>query len=304
MKIIVTGASGFLGKYVIEALLKSKVNAQIFAISQRSLNPIKDKNLTWIHLDLHDCEATHSALEKITPDVLIHLAWYAEHGKFWNSQENIKWISTTISLLKSFKEFGGSRIFIAGTCAEYDTINGPCIESETPIKPVSIYAKSKDLTRQIAADLCEQWKINLVWGRIFFPYGPGEALTKLIPSTLIALKNNKPINISHGYQQRDFIHASDVGHAICLLSTNPACDGEFNISSQQAISVKSIVSLCQKTTNKCNSVVNYGAITVSDGEHPILIGSNQKLSNLGWLPKHKLQSSISEYIEYIESLDY
>jgi nucleoside-diphosphate-sugar epimerase len=301
MKILVTGASGFLGKYVINALLQSSIHTQIFAISQKNINAIKDKNLTWIKLDLHDFDATRSALEKISPDVLIHLAWYAEHGKFWDSLENIKWICTTISLLESFKEFGGSKVFIAGTCAEYDANHGPCIEGLTPIKPESIYAKSKDLTRQIAVNLCNKWKINLVWGRIFFPYGPGEALTKLIPSTLISLRNDSEINISHGNQQRDFIHAWDVAQAISLLATNPSCDGEFNISSQQAISIKLIVSLCQKSTNKLNSIVNYGTIKISDGGHPILIGSNQKLSNLGWFPKHNLEQSISEYIEYIRS---
>lgn len=300
MKIIVTGASGFLGKYVIDVLLKSKVNAQIFAISQNNLDTNKYENLTWIKLDLHDFKSTHLALEQIDADLLIHLAWYAEHGKFWDSLENIRWISTTINLLEKFVEFGGKRIFISGTCAEYEANQGLCIEGITPIKPESIYAKSKDLTRQIAVGLCNKWKVKLVWGRIFFPYGPGEALTKLIPSTLISLRNDSEINISHGNQQRDFIHAWDVAQAISLLATDPSCDGEFNISSQEAVSIKSIVSLCQKVAKKPASVVNYGAIETPDREQTILVGSNLKLSNLGWSPKKNIESGICEYGKYIK----
>lgn len=294
MKILVTGASGFIGKYVIASLLDFSNNLKIFAISQRSDNETIHNNITWIKLDLNDYEATYSAVKEIAPDVLIHLAWYAEHGKFWSSLENLKWISTTINLLKSFHEFGGKKIFVSGTCAEYECSLLPCIEDVTPIRPQSIYGKCKDLTHQIANDLCRNWNIELIWGRIFNPYGPGEPHTKLIPLTLKAIREGKDMNASHGNQSRDFIHIKDVATAITHLSLNNIEQGVYNICSGTSTTVREVIKKCLSTST--NSVtVNFGAYPVDNSSYPTLVGSNKKLRETNWTPKLDLQAGLSEY---------
>lgn len=299
MKIFITGGSGFIGSYVIKSLLESSQRIKIFAASQNSNSAITHKNLTWIKLDLHDYEATYSAFKETAPDVLIHLAWYAEHGKFWTSLENLKWISTTINLLRNFHEFGGKKVFISGTCAEYDFSPDPCLEDVTPIRPQSIYGKCKDLTHQIANDLCSTWDIELVWGRIFIPYGPGEPLTRLIPSTLISLRDGLPINSSHGNQVRDFIHISDVALAITHLSINNIQSGTYNICSGHGITIRSIIDKCSEIIPNAITI-NYGALKISDSEIPFLVGSSSKLLNTNWEPKVSLNFGLENYINYIK----
>ena len=56
----------------------------------------------------------------IRPEVLIHLAWYAEHGKYWTSPENVRWVEASLALLRGFAAAGGRRVVMAGTCAEYE----------------------------------------------------------------------------------------------------------------------------------------------------------------------------------------
>ena len=294
MKVLVTGANGFIGKYVIKSLIGSSNSLKIFAVSQSSNNETTHKNLTWIKLDLHDYEATYSALKETAPDVLIHLAWYAEHGKFWTSLENLKWISTTINLLRNFHEYGGKRVFVSGTCAEYDCSLGPCIEDVTPIRPKSIYGKCKDLTHHIAKDLCGNWGIDLIWGRIFIPYGLGEPPSKLIPSILKAIRDKRAMDVSHGCQHRDFIHISDVASAITHLSIANDKEGIYNISSGSSISIRQVVEKCLSISNhKIN--VNYGVLPTDNTSCPIVIGSNLKLRNTDWAPKIDLQEGLIEY---------
>ena len=71
MKVLVTGANGFIGKYVIRSLIGSSNSLKIFAVSQSSNNETTHKNLTWIKLDLHDYEATYSALKETAPDEIL-----------------------------------------------------------------------------------------------------------------------------------------------------------------------------------------------------------------------------------------
>lgn len=301
MKILVTGANGFIGKYVLDSLLHSSDNFKIFAVSQNVNNGTLHKNLTWVKIDLHDYEATYSALEAAAPDVLIHLAWYAEHGKFWTSLENLKWVSTTINLLRNFNEFGGKKVFISGTCAEYEYSPVPCIEDVTPIRPQSIYGKCKDLTHQIANDLCTNWDIELIWGRIFIPYGPGEPLTRLIPSSLKAMNDGLEINVTHGNQLRDFIFASDVASAITLLATSKVPSGSYNISSGQALSIKEILEICQKNS-KGVSKINYGTLPFPQHETQFLIGCNKKLVDTGWSIQNSIDSGILKSSEFYNDL--
>ena len=302
MKIFITGGSGFIGKYVLESLLKSSQKIKIFASFQNSNSVITHKNLTWIKLDLHDFNATYLALEKIKPDLLIHLAWYAEHGKFWTSLENLKWISTSINLLKSFHKVGGGKVFISGTCAEYDSSPVLCVEDITPIRPQSIYGKCKVLTHQIANDLCNTWDVELIWGRIFIPYGPGESLTRLIPSTLKAMNDGLDIDTTQGNQLRDFIHASDVANAITLLSISKVPIGEYNISSGKAVSIKEILQICQKYSKKV-SKIKYGSLPLPSHEMQFLVGCNKKLVKAGWKNHITIEKGILKSSEFYKNND-
>ena len=84
------------------------------------------------------------------PTHLLHLAWYAEHGPFWTSTENLRWAAATIALVQAFAERGGRRAVLAGTCAEYRWGEpGPCVEGVTPLEPATLYGTAKHATRAV-----------------------------------------------------------------------------------------------------------------------------------------------------------
>lgn len=118
MKILLTGATGFIGKPLYD-LLTSLVltnTYQVHCISrQKSTKP------NWYCVDLLDLKKVEEIIASIQPDILIHLAWDVEHGKYWHNPNNEDYKDASIHIFKSFIKNGGQKIIAAGTCAEYPT---------------------------------------------------------------------------------------------------------------------------------------------------------------------------------------
>jgi nucleoside-diphosphate-sugar epimerase len=116
LKILITGASGFLGSYVL-ATVKG-MGYKVYATSRRRLpDATQVEELKWIKLDLLDFAAVRAMMKIVKPDLLIHLAWDVEPGNYWNSPENLAWAYSTVNLLKEFQNYGGTRAVLAGSCA-------------------------------------------------------------------------------------------------------------------------------------------------------------------------------------------
>lgn len=97
-----------------------------------------------------------------------HLAWYAEHGKYWDSPLNLRWTEATVRLVEAFCMAGGQQVVISGTCAEYDWTHGYCREDCTPIDPATLYGIAKDATRRLVMAICGQYQVPCAWGAGFF----------------------------------------------------------------------------------------------------------------------------------------
>src|SRR6516164_7959429 len=129
-RVIVTGASGFIGQPSVLALRDR--GFEVHAISSKYANQHQN-GVTWHELNLHNKGEVAAIMAQIKPAYLLHLAWYVEHGKYWSSPENLKWVITSLELAEQFLKHGGRRLVCAGTCAEYDWRGGLCSERSTPI---------------------------------------------------------------------------------------------------------------------------------------------------------------------------
>lgn len=234
---------------------------------------------------------------KVRPTHLLHFAWYAEPGLFWESPENLRWLEASIFLLRSFRESGGKRVVMAGTCAEYDWSYGCCSERITPCHPATLYGVSKNALQEVLLTYSVEEKLSSAWGRIFFLYGPKEHPLRLVSSVITSLLQDEFAHCTHGNQLRDFMHVEDVASAFVAL-LDSTVEGSVNIASGHPVTLKKVVHEIQDCLGLYDKI-KLGSLPVAADDPPILIGDTRRLHNeVGWSPDYNLREGILDTVRY------
>lgn len=289
-KVIVTGGSGFIGRHACAQLAKRG-----FEVHALSLSGVAAENVFVHKCDLFDAERRRALIEEIQPTDLLHLAWYAEHGKFWHSTENYKWVEASIALVMEFQASGGRRVVSAGTCAEYDWNFGFCSERVTPTKPNTPYGVCKNSLRRTLESFSSEVGLSSAWGRIFFLYGPAEAQGRLVPSVITSLLRDVPAECSHGEQVRDFLHVSDVAAAFVALLESDV-QGPVNIASGEPVRLKTIIEAIGDLLGK-RGLIRLGAIPAREGDPPFIVADTQRLNHeVCWRPSISIEDGLRDAI--------
>lgn len=287
-KVLLTGASGFVGSKCIDFLLQK--NFQVFGVSSKKQQADRE-GFQWVHLDLSNSNQTIEIMNQIKPTHLLHLAWNVEPPHYWQSYENIHWVNISLTLLKAFLDSGGRRIVMTGTCAEYEWNNAICDEINTPCNPSSLYGIAKYSLFLMAKKLAENFKAPFSWARLFHLYGPGDHPKKLVRSILSSLLKNQPIPCSDGEQIRDYLYVEDAADALVAVLESESA-GAINIGSGQEYRIKNILNFIGNKLRK-NELLQLGALPKNPLEPSSLIPSIQKLqSNTSWRPKTDLSKGL------------
>ena len=295
MRVFLTGASGFIGAHVTRTLLASDHQVAVLAMPEDPMTRLQalHSRFETIVGSLEDTVLLEKSISAFQPEACIHLAWYAEPGKYLDSAQNIQSLVSSLSLFQALIKAGCRQIVAAGTCFEYDT-NFGYLHENTPTRPVSLYAAAKLSCCLLGSQLATQAKIHFAWGRIFYPYGPQEAQRRLVPAAIKALKLGTPFPASPGEQVRDYIHVVDVANAFCILMEKQT-DGIFNISTGSPVSIRQLLKMLGKLMNR-SDLIQLGALPYRDWEPPFICGNNTRLQNLGWKPSYSLLSGLSDAI--------
>jgi len=296
-RVLLTGGTGFIGRWAIPKLLELGYEVHLTCIENE--NYLNADNVFYHTCNLLDKNQLYETLENVKPEFLLHLAWDVTHDKFWTSENNIDWVNASILLLQLFFRFGGKRLVMAGTCAEYDWNCGLCNEDKTPIKPSTFYGACKASLATIVESYCKLNKISFAWGRIFNLYGPGENINRFVPSILSNMINELDVKCSHGKQIRDFMHVHDVSEAFVEL-LNSDVTGNVNIASGEPVSIKQVVQISSNLLNFDGNIL-YGAVPVKDKDPKCLIADTNKLSKkVNFVPKFTLEKGLLDTIQYLK----
>jgi nucleoside-diphosphate-sugar epimerase len=291
MRVLLTGATGFIGSYVLKSLLNQ--NIDVVALGRKKPRALQRSQ--FIEADLLTTQNYDQLFAEHNFTHFLHLAWYTEHGKYWTSPLNLRWVETTVKLVEAFCKAGGKHVTVAGTCAEYDWSFGYCREDATPLKPFKLYGVAKDATRRLVSELCSCYQIPCSWGRVFLPYGKGESSLRLIPSLIDVFQGRrKPFGVNADVY-RDFLHAADVASAFRHLLSKKT-EGIYNICSAQPVQLSKVVTFiadCFKVDPMKILRLNVPVLK----EPPMLVGSNNKLKAIGWEQKVGIESFLKEHIE-------
>ena len=277
-----TGASGFLGRSVVKLL--STKGIETIVAGQRRPPGVLESN--FIQVDLLGSVDFDELVKSSGATHLLHLAWYAEHGKYWTSPLNLRWVNATVRLTEAFCLAGGKKVVLAGTCAEYDWSYGYCVEDNTPLKPVRLYGVAKDATRRLVSSVCEEHQVPCLWARLFIPYGCGEDNRRLIPALIEVFDGKRAPFGVNATSFRDFLHVEDVAAGFVTLLQG-ATAGVFNICSGQPLQIAEVVKLVAQSRSADPRLVLH-LRTERSGEPQFLVGDNTKISALGWHAERKL----------------
>jgi nucleoside-diphosphate-sugar epimerase len=288
-RVLVTGGAGFIGRRLLPML--ARAGYEVHAVSSRA-KPGGEGGITWHVSDLLDQSAPAELIEATRPSHLVHLAWYTEHGAFWASAENHRWVEASNRLWREFIGAEGERAVFAGTCAEYEW-GEPILSESSRLRPATLYGASKDsLRRHLEATAADGPSFG--WGRIFFPYGPGGQRKGLISSVATALLRGLPAPTTSGAQVRDFVYVDDVAAAFAALLQRDMRD-PVNIGSGVGSKVRDVVDLLGRLTGR-PELIEYGAMAEREDEPPSIVADVTRMEELGWRPQVDLEDGLARTV--------
>ncbi len=288
-KVLVTGATGLIGKELIKPLLEH--NFEVYSITIDENNP--DNAINWIKGNLFDENCIKIVMEKIKPEYLLNMAWCTV-GDYLKSDINYKFLNAGTNLLKHFKDNGGKRVVFAGTCFEYKFKDEPLKETDELEPEKTVYTFCKNKLHEIAKYFCKMNNISLAYGRIFYVYGRNEDKSRLTGMIIDKLSHGEEVIIKSGSLYKDYMYAKDIAGAfVSLLDSN--IEGSVNICTGKAVSIKDYAFEIGRQMGKEQLVIFKDE---PSNQPPIIVGDNSRLVNeVRYKINYDLNTGIKEIIK-------
>jgi nucleoside-diphosphate-sugar epimerase len=288
MRIFVTGAGGFIGKYLVPLLYRHRVLAVDLADPGFS-----GGTLSFVKGDLTQDGEWMRAVESFSPEVLIHLGWLGLPD--YSAENNLVNYNLSVKLFKMMSRIGCRKTFSAGTCWEYGSLRGQCAENAAG-RDLNPFAVCKAAVREAGEAEATEKGLTFIWGRIFFVYGPGQRTSSLIPSGCRAFIEGRYPVIKNFHSLCDFIHISDVAAAIYALVDTADASGIYNIGS----------GVPAKVGDVCNLVADYAGrkdlvVSALQGESSGFWADISRIRQAtGWRPAVTLKQGVQETVCYLQ----
>lgn len=294
MKILVTGAGGFVGAAVAGEALRAGHNVVGTVRLGSSAGRLASfgTRLELVRLDLRDTKEVWAMMRAHRPDVIVHVAWSGVSNRARSDRLQITDnIETACQLLEAGAECGVSKFIGMGSQGEYGPLDRKITETDLPL-PTTLYGASKLAVHYLTRQLAAQSELSYAWLRIFSTYGPGDNPHWLIPSLINQMLDGQRPQTTLGEQLWDCLYIDDIASATMAVATITAAEGVFNLGSGQPLPVRDIVEKIRDLASPSMELV-FGEIPYRSDQVWHMEADVARLNALtGWTPSTDIDAGL------------
>lgn len=243
INLLVTGATGFLGRHLVRALVDTGRRPTLLAREPPERGPggEDDGTVRWVRGDLRNPATPTAALAAVRPEVVFHLAGVRGQPGAAGQRECLEVnVLATARLVAAANAAGVRRVVLLGSAAEYGEQPGPWHE-DLPLLAERPYGMSKAAATRLALDLHASAGLPVVILRPFTVYGPGQPAGMFVAEAMAAALGTAPYAIRDENHRVDLVYVADVVDALLRAASAPGAHGQvINIGSGQAVTLRHV----------------------------------------------------------------
>ena len=298
MRVLVTGAGGFIGSHSTRALVEAGHDVAAVVRPGHPHDRLADvaERAQVLEADLADPDRVGVVLDEMKPEAILHAAWYVDPGRYLHAvAENLAAVATTAGLLRAGLDSGCGRVVLVGTGFEPGA-GGAAGGVDPPQR--SVYRSAKAAVHDLAAGLADEGA-SVTCAHVFYLYGPGEDANRLVPALIRACLAGEPIEVTDGRQRRDYLHVADVASALCALVEQPT-GPSVDVCSGAPLEVRELYDAVGAATGR-RDLIRDGARPYGEGEVLVAAGDDSAMRALGWSPSISLRDGVEDCVSFWRS---
>jgi len=299
MKVIVTGASGFLGSWICR-ILASEHN--VIGLVQKNSSTKNLKGINNVEIFAEEVLSWPQCIKEVAPYTLVLSDWWGVENVHRNDPKQFENVLRLQSVVASAISSNVQNIIGVGSQAELGAVSETIFESQIDA-PTTLYGAAKVDARNALFGLTKNSNIRASWMRIFSTYGPLDYGNWLIPDTIRALSANKEMKLTLGAQQWSYLHAFDLGMAFLQVINDPEINGVINVGNPQTITIREVTEIIGNYFSNIE-LLKYGEIPYRDDQVMHMKPECETLKDLGWSPKVSITEGIIQTIKWNLGIDF
>lgn len=300
-KVILTGGTGFIGRYILEELVHQ--GYEVHCLTHSKAVHLNNESVFSHKVNLLSCEEKEleALLLKINASVIFHSAWYTNNKDYLTASTNYEWLSASKRLIHTFYKTGGAKFIGLGSCIEYDfsiiTKERNFLEENDALGSQKLYGQCKIALSEYLKEVSSLEHKDYLWARVFFVYGPHDRPGRLIPYIVNQLSQDKYAEPYYGGACRDYIFVKDLAKQIVHLH-KAGGHGIINTGTGKGEKIKTIFQNVGKILGKEHLIVTNDKLATDKKNEPEFVIAKLR-EGVEWPRLHTLVEGIRETIEWM-----
>jgi nucleoside-diphosphate-sugar epimerase len=300
VRILLTGASGFVGSYLLRRILQSGEH-EVAILRQPGDEAWRIRDLLdrvqVLEGDLAETGTLKPQLTAFGPGAVLHLAWAGVLGSQRNDARQVENMNWTLALVKLAYDVGAQHWIGLGSQAEYGA-QTQAIDERSPTAPTTLYGMTKLRSGLMAGRLCQELGLRFAWLRLFSTYGPQNDPAWMLPYVILALLAGERPSLTPAEQLWDFLYVGDAAEAIYAVLCEPRAEGVFNLGCGKAVVLRQVVEQVRDLIDP-RLPLGFGEVSYRPDQVMHLEADITRLKQAtGWAPLTGLAEGLARTVEW------